>query len=150
MIKPLHSDTTLGRIPGYWTGKPLAHESAIPRVFESLSRTMITERTQTLCSRVSRKIPGPLTLSWTPPPFPPRERAAFPGNHKLSKPEGSGTCRGEANRVPSPEGAEGGHTRPMTRAGMKRILPRNCSWGPRRNIPEIKEVWQGTNSISRL
>lgn len=143
LIKRLEADATLRRILGFRSGRPLLHESAFSRVFGALARTGIPERTHTALVDRFVKDSGIAHAAFDASAIRAREKArntrtsvAVTIKRKRERPK-----KGET--LPPPEMSGVARLLPMKPSGMKRALPRDCSWGTKRNSQGKYEVWKG-------
>ena len=143
LIERLGADETLRRILGFRTGRPLPHESAFSRVFGTLARTEIPERTHAVLIDRFVKDSGIAHAALDASAIQAREKAhntrrsvAVKIKRKRGRPK-----RGET--VPPPEVSGVGRMIPMKPSGMKRTLPKDCSWGGKTNSQGKYEVWKG-------
>ncbi len=143
LIKRLEADATLRRILGFRSGGPLPHESAFSRVFGALARTGIPERTHAALVDRFVKDSGIAHAAFDASAIRAREKArntrtsvAVTIKRKRERPK-----KGET--LPPPEMSGVARLLPMKPSGMKRALPRDCSWGTKRNSQGKYEVWKG-------
>ena len=143
LIKRLQADATLRRILGFRTGRSVPHESAFSRVFGVLADTEIPERTHAALVDRFVKDSGIAHAALDASAIPTRKKTRNTRKSvtmKIKRKRGR-PKRGET--VPPPEVSGVGRMIPMKPSGMKRTLPKDCSWGGKTNSQGKYEVWKG-------